>query len=156
MVCVILNAFEYCLPTTFGQYIPHLTPAPVRIPTWPGWKKAFPLRSLPLPDTPSTKLVNITITRTFCCQIICQKSGAVSSPGPGNQIDIFYWSPKSTKGQGIITWDPINNTRNKKDLITWTTVPENAEFSYLGFGKMCIRFWTKIAITFLDSNKLTV
>ena len=115
MVCVILNAFEYCLPTTFGQYIPHLTPAPVRIPTWPGWKKAFPLRSLPLPDTPSTKLVNITITRTFCCQIICQKSGAVSSPGPGNQIDIFIGHPKSTKGQGnVLRKTPVITRATKR------------------------------------------
>ena len=48
-------------PTSSGQYMAHLTE---------------------LKPKPSTILVSMTITRTFCCQIISQNIGVVSSPGP--------------------------------------------------------------------------
>ena len=74
-----------------GQYFPHLTPAAAAVGVT---DPAIPLRlaaaaapapkgAIPPGRIPSTRLVNMTMTRTFCCHIICQNSGDVSSPGPG-------------------------------------------------------------------------
>ena len=56
-----ISASLFVPPTTSGQYMAHLTE---------------------LNPNPSMTLVNITMTLTFCCQIISQNKGDVSSLGP--------------------------------------------------------------------------